>query len=152
MKNRKNRLPAVPGASSLLVILSVLMLTVFAVFSISMAGAEQKLTEMTVSAIADYYASDCEAERILSELRQSQLKEGTAAEEGVHTYTCRISGKKLLQVTVFLSDVDYEILQWQGMPDGAWEPDDRIQVWDGETEGEVEIEEGSVKGEGIWPL
>ncbi|MDE6259259.1 MAG: hypothetical protein K2M42_00085 [Oscillospiraceae bacterium] len=49
-------------------------------------------------------------------------------------YTVPISNTQELQVEVILYGTDYEILRWQAVPIGEWEPDDHLDVWTGEEE------------------
>ena len=144
MTEKRTHLPSVPGASSMLVIFSALALTVFAVLSVSAASAEQKMAEKTVSSIESYYAADCEAERILAEIRQGNLPEGVTEEEGIYSYCCPISERKSLSVSVASDGEVFRILRWQVVADGSWQHDRHLDVWDGN----VVLEEG----DGIWPI
>lgn len=50
-------------------------------------------------------------------------------------YAVPISDTQELQVEVALyADGSYDILRWQAIPIGEWEPDDTLNVWTGEDE------------------
>ena len=49
-------------------------------------------------------------------------------------YAVPISDTQELRVEVVLHGTDYEILRWQAVPTGSWEPDDHLDVWIGEEE------------------
>ena len=117
------KLPAV-GGSSLLVIFAVLCLTVFALLGLSTAQAAMRLSDAAAEAVSDYYAADAAAEAILADLRQHHST-------GTFRFTCPVSDRQVLSVTVCLEGSDYEILQWQMLSTAQWEADDTINLWDG---------------------
>lgn len=125
------RIGSAVGASSLLTIFAVLCLTVFALLSLNTAAADGRLSRLSAEAAADYYAAELEAEEILARLRAGELPEGVSYEEGVYRYSCRISDRQLLEMTVRQKDGDYTVLRRQSVPVGEWMPEDGPGVWDG---------------------
>ena len=138
----------VPGGSSLLVIFAVLVLTVLAVMGISAVTAETRLVQQTGQAIEDYYEADCQAEMVLAALRQGDVPGNVEERDGVYWYTCKISQYRNLEAAVSVTDDGFMIRRWQTVAADTWEPDERMQVWDGE----VILEEKEGEGEGIWPF
>ncbi len=134
MNESKKFSPPAVGASSLLVIFAVLCLTVFALLSISTVRADGRLGDKVQSAVSGYYAADCQAERLLAQLRAGEMPEGVTEENGVYTYACPISDTQVLAVQVALDGDSYEILRWQALSSVSWEADDRIPVWSGSNE------------------
>jgi len=130
---RKGTLP-VMGICSLLTIFAVLCLTVFAVLSVSTANSDRILSEKMADAVKGYYEADCEAEKILAQLRLGQVQDGVMEEtESVYCYSCPVSETQRLEVRVRIDGVNhYEILRWQLVSSVDWETDDRFNVWDGE--------------------
>ena len=138
--------PAVGGAS-LLVAFAVLCLTVFALLSLSTVRANQRLSETSAQAAADYYAADCQAQAVLAWLRTGEAAPGSIPEdfqmstsisdypdhsETTHYYACPISDTQELQVEVRMDgDGSYTILRWQAVPVGGWE-ESGVEIWDGE--------------------
>ena len=121
-KQQKFQAPMV-GGSSLLVIFAVLCLTVF---------ADRRLADASIAAVSGYYAADCEAERILAQLRAGSVPEGVAQENGVYRYACRISETQALFVEVRVqAENSWEILRWQSAPTVRRDGDESISVWDG---------------------
>ena len=130
-QQRKIQAPMV-GGSSLLVIFAVLCLTVFALLGLSTVQADRRLTDASIAAVTAYYAADCEAERILAQIRAGKTPEGVAQEDGVYRYACRISDTQALFVEAAVqAEDDWQILRWQAAPTVVREGDDSISVWDG---------------------
>lgn len=142
----KRSFPATVGASSLLVIFAVLCLTVFALLSLSTAQADRRLSDASVDAALAYYEADTEAEKIFARLRGGEVPEGvrvsafTGPAEGVsaagalYSYTCAISGTQTLYVELCEQDGQWTVLRWQAVSTAAWEENDSIGVWDGDSD------------------
>ena len=130
--------PPALGGSSLLVAFAVLCLTVFALLSLSTVRADGRLADASAQAVQDYYAADCQAQELLARLRNGEKPEGVefyGSGLSYASYACPISETQELQVTVLLGGVsgaDYEVIRWQAVPSGEWEPDESLYVWDGE--------------------
>lgn len=130
-KQQKFQAPMV-GGSSLLVIFAVLCLTVFALLGFGTVQADRRLADASIAAVSGYYAADCEAERILAQLRAGSVPEGVAQENGVYRYACRISETQALFVEVRVqAENSWEILRWQSAPTVRRDGDESISVWDG---------------------
>lgn len=129
-EQRVSRTPAV-GSSSLLIIFAVLCMTVFALLGLSSVQADSRLSDTAAEAVEAYYAADCQAEEILSRLRDGQTVAGVTESDGVYSYVCPISDTQELSVQVQLYDGGYTILQWQAVSTAEWVPDDSLTLWDG---------------------
>ena len=139
-------MPAITGASSLLVIFSVLCLTVFALLSLSTVSANHRITEKNTQALQAYYQAEEEANRTLAQLRDGKVPAGVTvgsaevfegmAEQPVFEYSCRISDTQSLMVTVWINSVEengeYKILRWQEVSTFDWENDEHLPVYTGE--------------------
>ena len=137
MNNREKARVSPPalGGVSLLAACAILCLTVFALLSLSTVQADRRLADASAQAVADYYAADCQAQRILAQLRQGETPQGVEREGRICRYTVTISETQRLSVAVRLAGDDYEILEWQAGPAGQWQADDSLDVWDGESVG-----------------
>ena len=124
--------PPAAGGISLLVAFAVLCLTVFALLSLSTVQAQRRLADASLKSVAEYYAADSEAVRILALLRSGESPEGVASDDGIYSYTCPISETQVLEVEVRLSGDEYEILRWQAVPDGQDGEENGFDLWDGE--------------------
>jgi len=132
--------PAVTGASSLLVIFSVLCLTVFSLLSLSTVSADHRIEQENMRAIRAYYAADLNANEILSEIRAGKVREEMVSiTEGegysLYEYEFPAGEDQILKVKAKVYDnegSDYEILQWQLVNTKEWEPDTDIPVWNGD--------------------
>lgn len=124
--------PPAVGGSSLLVIFAVLCLTVFALLGLSSVQASGRLSDASAQAVSAYYTADCQAEEILSALRQGEVPEGVRQEEnGVYAYTCPISDTQALEVRVRVDGGAWTVLRWQAVSTAQWEADESLDLWDG---------------------
>lgn len=127
--------PPALGGVSLLVIFAVLCLTVFALLSLSTVQADIRLADASTQAVIDYYEADAYAEEILAKLRSGQVPEGVEISDGnVYSYSLSInaSDTQSLEVSVRIIDANnWQVLRWQAVPNGGWEYDDSLTVWDG---------------------
>ena len=133
MNKKSFRFPPV-GGSSLLVIFAVLCLTIFALLSLSTAQAGSRLSDESAQAVSAYYQADCQAEEILARLRSGEVPDGVTAEGNVYSYTCPISDTQALEICVRLEQEHYTILRWQAVSTVDWQPDDSLNLWDGEKQ------------------
>lgn len=126
----------VSGAVSLVVILCVLCLSVFAVLTLTTAVGEERLSVLSAQRTAEYYEADRRAVEIAADLAAGRepevdvtyttLPEGTLAE-----FSLPAGGEQILSVAVLLTDEDCQILRWQCEYAGDWEADGIIEIWDG---------------------
>lgn len=123
------------GASSLLVIFSVLCLAVFALLSIATVQSDWRLGDSVQQAAEAYYLADSQAERILAKLRNGEVPEGVSQENGVYSYRCGLSDTQVLAVEVAVKGSDYEILRWQVISTADWQPEEILPVWNGQEQG-----------------
>lgn len=132
--NREDRFsPPAAGGISLLVAFAVLCLTVFALLSLSTVQAQRRLSDASLEAVAQYYAADSEALRILALLRSGETVQEVGFSEGIYSYACPISETQVLEVEVRLLGEDYEILRWQAVPWGQDGEESGFDLWDGES-------------------
>ena len=132
--DRKHVGSSTVGGSSLLVIFAVLALTVFALLSLSTARAGERLSTTSADAVSAYYQADCRAEEILARLRSGEMPDGVTVADGIYSYTCSISDTQALEVSVQLENGFYTILRWQSVSTTDWQPDDTLNLWDGEPQ------------------
>lgn len=130
-QNGKRFAPPAVGGASLLVTFAVLCLTVFALLSLSTVRADDRLSQASAQAAADYYAADLQAQEILARLRAGELPMGVTYGGDLYTYECPISETQTLQVEVFLRDGIYTVLRWQAVADTDWDADESLTLWDG---------------------
>lgn len=119
------------GMSSITVIFATLCLTVFAVLTLVTVRAGTATSVSNAESVKAYYAADCEAEEILSALRNGVLPEGVTQEGGISSYSCKVSDSQQLDVKVRTDGEDFEILQWQLVYSAQWQADDSLEVWNG---------------------
>ena len=131
-RRRERFTPPAVGGSSLLVVFAVLCLTVFALLSLATVRADERLSEASARAAANYYAADVEAQTILAALRAGEMPDGVTETDGVYASSCPISDSQTLEVEVLLEDGGgWTVLRWQAEPAGGWTPDESLDVWDG---------------------
>lgn len=132
-KRKRTGGPAPVSGSSLLVIFAILCLTTFALLSLSTVQAHLRRMDSLNSAVADYYAADCQAEARLAEARRDcVLRSAPRVEHCV--WTIPVSDSQALAVEVELRDTnDYTVTRWQLISTADWTPEDDLSVWDGEA-------------------
>lgn len=133
MKKRKMSFTSV-GGSSILTIFAVLCFIIFALLSLSTAKANRVLAQKSVDAISRYYQADTQAEEILAQIRQGQVPEGVEKDGNRYAYSCPVDDNQQLTIEVEYRDNEVRILKWRKEYIGDWQPEDKIEVWDGMEE------------------
>lgn len=136
----------VSGAVSLVMIFCVLCLAVFSVLTLATADRESKLSAMTARNAADYYEADRLAVSVVAALRdRSALPADVEIAHHIYAFypdgsvedaefSIPIGDNQALDVAVRLRDQagkTCDILRWQTVYTGSWEPVDTLPVWDG---------------------
>ena len=124
----------VSGAVSLVMIFCVLCLAVFSVLTLATVDRESKLSEMTAKNAAEYYRADYDATVIAAALRN-----GDPTPEGVEivrdgdtaSFLLPVGESLGLDVALSVRDGACEILRWQTVYTGEWEPEEFLNLWDG---------------------
>ena len=129
----------VSGAASLVMIFCVLCLAVFSVLTLATADRESRLGELTARSAAEYYQADHDAAVIVAALRNgsesplpAELEDVEIAWDGDTASFLLPAGDSLgLDVAVTVRGGAYEILRWQTVYTGDWEPNEYLDLWDG---------------------
>ena len=122
----------VSGAVSLVMIFCVLCLVIFSVLTLSTAEREYKLSEKTVRNAEEYYRADYKATVIVAALRKGTDPGVEIEWEGdTASFVLPIGETQGLEVAVSLHGGECEILRWQTVYTGEWEPDEYLNLWDG---------------------
>ena len=132
MREKEPFSPPVIGGSSLLVIFAVLCLTVFALLGLSTVQAYGRLADASVKAVSAYYAADCQAARILAQLRSGEKAAEVEKTGDVYSYSCPISESQKLEVELLYRKETWTVLRWQAISTVEISGDDTLEVWDGE--------------------
>lgn len=133
MAEKERFSPPALGGISLLVVFAVLCLTVFALLTLTTVQADSRLGDSSLRAVTDYYAADCEAQRILALLRAGEVCEGVVREGDTYYFTCPVSENQELKAAVRFEGEEYTILYWQSVPVEEEREDSGLNVWDGIT-------------------
>ena len=126
----------VSGAVSLVMIFCVLCLAIFSVLTLATADRERKLSEMTARSAEEYYRADREATAIAAALSRG---EPLPAETDVEiawdgdtaSFLLPVGDSLGLEVALSVRSGGYEILRWQTVYVGSWEPDEFLNLWEG---------------------
>ena len=130
-QNSHEQAPIV-GGSALVVIFAVLCLTVFALLGLSTVRADNRLADVNLKAVTDYYSAEYEAEEILAKLRSGEIPEGVSVKENnVFYYSCKDSETQILCVEVAFEEKEWNILRWQTVSTTEWSESDGLAVWKG---------------------
>lgn len=120
------------GGSSLLAMLAVLCLTVFALLALSTVQAQSRLSCAGAAAVEDYYRADAHAHQVFAKLRAGELPPNVEQEKDLYSYTCSISPNQHLAVQVCRTREGWQVLRWQTVSIARWE-EESLSLWDGET-------------------
>ena len=124
----------VSGAVSLVMIFCVLCLAVFSVLTLATADRESRLSEMTARSAADYYQADHDATVIAAALcggGSPPADVDIAGEGDTASFRLPVGDSLGLDVAISVHGGSCEILRWQTVYTGSWEPDDYLNLWDG---------------------
>ena len=114
--NSNKRTPATPlGGAFLLGIFSVLCLLIFSILTLQTAMAEKRLSDQAASAVESYYHADLQAEEIFAQIRKGEIPNGVTEQNGIYTYSCRISAGMDLNVMIQKINGDWTVLQWKAV-------------------------------------
>ena len=128
---------SVSGAVSLVMIFCTLCLAIFSVLTLATADREARLSEMTARNTAEYYRADYDATVVAAALRDgSPVPADIDVEitwDGDTAYFSLPVGDALeLNVALSVRGGTCEILWWQTLYAGSWEPDDYLNLWGGD--------------------
>lgn len=142
------------GASSLLVIFTVLALLTFATLSVASAMADQRLSSRTTENSSAWYAAQNQAEETLGNIDDALAQAyGTGSASAYYaaipgllpadcawngdahtiTFTKTISDSQNLSVVLSAvypaaGEAYYRVDTWQAVSTGSWQPDDTLPV------------------------
>ncbi|MCL1829125.1 MAG: hypothetical protein FWG32_06480 [Oscillospiraceae bacterium] len=131
------------GGATIVMIFSVLCLTIFAILSLITAGNDLTLSQKSAAAMSDYYEADSRAVEIMDIIAASYDGSEYHAPDDIEidiiydyseaylSYSVPVNEN--LNLSVFISAVgkDMSVIMWELTDSGAWEADERIEVWDG---------------------
>ena len=132
------------GVSSIIAILVILVLVVFAALSITTSTADLRLSQKTSDSIKAYYEADAVAEDKMAEIdallkmdsswQAEAQKAGFAVSMGEHgetlvSYTVPVDEYRNLDVELLVSgNGKLSRLVWQTVPAKAWVPDESVNL------------------------
>lgn len=126
------------GATTLIMLFSVLCLCVFALLSLSTAKAELNLSRRMASSVGEYYAADEKAILAMETLTESGSIDAAALDlqnleqDGRSvSYGVTINSELTLFVELESAAEGWQVKRWQVVDTGEWDPDDTLDVWDG---------------------
>lgn len=124
-ENSAARSGGIPGAATLITVFAVLCMAVFAILALSTATSEKRLSDLALQNTLRCCEADTAAQEWLGALRE-------AGENGTFTGQFPITDTRVLMAEVCIRDGGYDIIRWQQVYAENWEPDDRLNVWDGQ--------------------
>lgn len=126
------------GASSILLILVAVAMTLFAVLSLVTARNDKVLTDRAVAATSAYYRADSEAQRALADI-DAYLATGdkaklngrtlTQRDDGALAFTVATDDGHALEVTLQVANQRATVTGYRYVYTGAWTADATQQVW-----------------------
>lgn len=106
--------PAV-GGSSLLAILGVLCLVIFALLCLTTAQAEKRLSDAAAQNATAFYDADTRAEEIFAQLRNGEKPDPVTQTGDLYAYSCPISEHQTLSVLLRRDGDTWTVLRWQAV-------------------------------------
>ena len=130
------------GATSLILMFSVLCLAIFALLSLSVANRDRSYTEKLADSVTGYYAADSRAVVISDALSQAALAgENPPETEGIeistdgagqYSFLIPIDERRALAVGIELKNGETAVLFWSVTEPVNWSPDGGLNVWRGD--------------------
>lgn len=137
------------GIVSMVVILTVLCLTIFAVMTLTTALNEKHLSEKSATALENYYQAEAYCSEIANGLgriweekkdimeckafaEQNNVDCQLEKNEIYFSYQYPVDESQALFVTICVGDT-FEIQQWIVKATKEWVADESIEIWDGES-------------------
>ncbi len=127
------------GAASIILVFTVLCLTVFAVISLTQATSDRALAQSAERMVKGYYEADTLAERIISRLIKTELRDGrvwdvevTSRNEdgrGIVSFAIPVTVGKELFVEAAIVGSECEVLVWKTRDIGSQESEPGTPVW-----------------------
>ena len=127
---KKHVLPPVNiGTSFMLVTFIILCMVIFSVLSLSSAIKNQTYSQKNADRVTADYAASNQAERILAETIQNELKQ--EHQQPVVSYVVPIDDNEALQVVLTLEtepSVRYTVTTWKHISTTEWEGNQNLSV------------------------
>lgn len=127
--NKQNRISIGIGLSTLLMIFTVLILTIFATLSYLQAKRNLNETDKIIESSVEYYDADYKASEICNYLKENANDESYMQEKDIsfsnneYHYSVKINDKKYLDVVLTRHEDELVITKWQEvvLVDGNYE-------------------------------
>ena len=136
------------GSASIVLVFAVLCLSIFTMVSLLTALTEDSLITTEIQLVEAFYAADTVAEMVLAEILAAEILPENIRGIDIEAYwdwdtmteivsfVSPITDTKELYVVVAIGLYGYEILSWRMFNIGEWQADDRLNVWQGPTDGD----------------
>lgn len=117
--NKQNRISIGIGLSTLLMIFTVLILTIFATLSYLQAKRNLNETDKIIASSVEYYDADYKASEIYTYLKENKNDEAYLKENDIsfsnneYHYSVKINDKKSLDVVLTQKEDELVITKWQ---------------------------------------
>lgn len=121
--------PPAVGGSLLLAVFAVLLISIFALLSLSTVQAERRLSDSAAQSVQAYYAADQEAEAIFARLRSGQQPPQVTGDGEIYRYACPISQNQFLYVELRHTGETWEVLRWQTLSESQIPEEQTLPLW-----------------------
>lgn len=130
------------GATSLILMFSVLCLAVFALLSLSSANRDRGYTEKLAASVTRFYEADSRAV-VISEALSQAVSAGENPPEiegieiltdgaGQYSFLIPIDNRRALAVGLEIQNGRTRVLSWSVTEPDNWSPDEGLNVWRGD--------------------
>lgn len=149
--NRSSAPRSGAGASSIMVIIMIVCMTVFGVLAIVSVRTEQQLSQKTTDTFVTRYEADAQAQRTIARIDEILLQSSSdtlrANIESIEGVTLSVDGTEIrfeqpiddnISLVVVLGDLRpgaasnrYAILSYRQVNNSAWDPDTGTTIFEG---------------------
>ena len=135
------------GSASIVLVFAVLCLTIFSLFSFTVAQNQSAIADAKYNLIVGYYKADAAAEQILAEILEANnipasvrdieiniehdVDTGLGSTVVNFSYPLYYSDSMVLFVRVAIFEDSYSLLSWRMVNTADWEKDDGLNIHPG---------------------
>ncbi|MDE7211252.1 MAG: hypothetical protein K2O03_07385 [Lachnospiraceae bacterium] len=138
------------GGASILLLITVFALTVFAVLSIRASYSERQMAERGRDAVERYYEADTKAEEVYAKLLDAFLAAGAGrtaasvleaaqlpaevmadAKENQIIYSIGVDYNRTLRIVLELSGEKCQVREWRLISTASGSYEEEMEIWDG---------------------
>ncbi len=120
------------GMASVLVIAVVLAFTTFGILSLAMARADREMSRGAVSLVENWYAAEGRMQERLADIDGRLAAGEPVFSGGILELQEAVRGGQELRASLRQTEGGYEIVSYGLVNTGEWNPDNSMNIWEGD--------------------